>query len=293
MKKLFIIVLTLLTCSILFAKDNIERVSLTYEYRSDNPNESPEQAEYKALERAKQKALEDKFGVDVSSINSTFLSSKSNGENAVSTTNVFSIGSTAVKGVWIETIEEKILVKQFDKGFWYVKVYVEGKARHLTETPIEIKAALVNNIHDKDSRELFYDGDDIFLRFLSPVSGNLCVYLIDEEQNAFCLLPYDNNSAGCQKISANEDYLFFSRKTDNEATEYTLNTQRTQESNAVYIIFSPNTFIKATDQKGTENWRNEPLPRSLSYAAFLKWLAKNQTHDPKMVVKTELITIKR
>lgn len=281
----------LLTCSVLLANNGIERVSITYEYRSDNANESPEQAEHKALERAKQKALEDKFGLDVSSVNAAFLSSKSSGETATSTTNVFSIGSTSVKGVWIETVKEEVIDKRYENGFWYLRVYVEGKARQLAGIPVEIKSVLVNNEHDRYSREVFHDGDDIFLRFSAPVSGYLCVYLIDEDQNAFCLLPYENSGTGCQQVVADTDYLFFSTQTDGDATEYTLNTQRQQEFNVLYIVFSPNAFTKAADQKGTHNWRDEPLPRSLSYAAFLKWLSRNQTHDPGMVVKREPITI--
>ena len=292
MKRISFILCAVLACSIIFAKD-IERVSITYEYYSNNPNESPEQAERTAIEKAKQKALEDKYGVDVSSINSTFISSRSDGESAQASTNTFSIGGTSVRGEWLETTKEPIIEKRFEKGFWYVKVHIEGKVRNKTEASIEIKTVLVNNAHDRYSRDVYYDGDDIFLRFSAPVDGNLCVYLIDEEQNAYCLLPYANSSSGSQRIKANEEYLFFSKQTDRDADEYTLNTQRSSESNAVYIVFSPNCFTKASDKQGGQNFREEPLPRMLSYADFLKWLTKNQIKDSQMVVKTDVITIRK
>jgi len=280
----------ILTCSILSAND-IERVSITYDYYSDNPNETPEQAEYKAIERAKEKALEDKFGVDVSSISSSFILNQTNGETVHSATNFFSLGGSSVRGEWLETTKQKV-EKEYKNGFWCVKVHIEGKVRGKSKSQIEIHASLVNNSHDRTSRDMFYDGDDIFLHFSSPVSGYLCVYLIDEEKNAFCLLPYKNNTTGHQVIKANEEYLFFSQQTDSDADEYTLNTSREVEHNAVYIVFSPNSIIKANDSRGDKNWRNEQLPRTLPYANFLKWLSRNQTKDPDMVVKTELILIR-
>lgn len=292
MKRFLLILCAILTCSVLLAKD-IERVSITYEYHSNNPYESPEQAERTAIERAKQKALEDKFGVDVSSINSTFISSRSEGEKAQTSTNVFSIGGTSVKGEWLKTTKETTIEKRFESGFWYVKVHIEGLARSKSAAQVEIKSMLINNAHDYYPREIFHDGDDIFLRFSAPVDGSLCVYLIDEEKEAYCLLPYANNPVGHQNIKANQDYLFFSKDTDNDADEYTLSTQRTIENNAIYIVFSPNTFTKAVDQKGEKNFRDEMVPRNLPYADFLKWLSKNQIKDNQMVVKTELISIRK
>jgi len=51
------------------------------------------------------------------------------------------------------------------------------------------------------------------------VAGSLCVYLVDEDQNAFCLLPYANQQSGAQAIEANKDYVFFYEKFDKNADE--------------------------------------------------------------------------
>lgn len=292
MRRFYLLMCAILACSTLPARD-IEQVSITYEYYSNDPNESPEQAEQTAIEKAKQKALEEKFGMDVSSINSTFISHNSEREQTKASTNVFSIGGISARGEWLETLKEQIIEKRFENGFWYVKVHIEGKVRNKTEASIEIKAILVNNAHDRHPREIFYDGDDIFLRFSAPVDGSLCVYLIDEDKEAYCLLPYANNSVGHQSIRANEEYLFFSKQTDRNADEYTLNTLHSSESNAIYIVFSPNFFTKALDIPGGHNFRDEQLPRNLPYADFLKWLSKNQIKDNQMVVKTEVIIIRK
>lgn len=94
-------------------------------------------------------------------------------------------------------------------------------------------------------------------------------------------------------IEANKEYIFFSTKYDRQAQEYTLNCQRSSEQNVMYVIFSPNDFTKAADNQGGKNFRDEQLPRELTYEALLNWLARNQTKDPQMVVKTNVITIRK
>ena len=292
MKRTLLIICALLICLVSFAGD-IKHISITYEYISDNPNETPEQAEQIAIQMAQQKALEEHFGLDVVGITSTMQRNRQEGQQVSSTSDVFSLRETSVRGEWIETTSQKVLNKIFEKGFWHVKVYIAGRARnHSTEKP-EIQYTFINNAHDKQNRDQYYDGDDIFLRFTSPISGALCVYLIDAEQNAYCLLPYQSATTGYQYVDANQDYLFFSTAFDSNADEYTLNTMQSSEHNMLYVIFSPNTFTKAIDQQSGKNWRNEQLPRQLSYEDFLKWLARNQTRDENMVIRREIITIRK
>lgn len=292
MKRIPLIIYTLLICLVSFAGD-IKHISITYEYISDNPNETPEQAERTAIQMAQQKALEEHFGLDVVGITSTMQRNRQEGQKVSSSSDVFSMRETAVRGVWIETIKQKVLDKTFEKGFWHVRVYIEGRARnHSTEKP-EIQYAFINNAHDRQNRDQYYDGDDIFLRFTSPISGALCVYLVDAEQNAYCLLPYQSNTMGYQSVEGNKEYLFFSETADPSADEYTLNTMQSSEQNALYVIFSPNTFTKAVDQQAGKNWRDEQLPRFLSYENLMKWLARNQTRDENMVVRREVVTIRK
>ena len=292
MKHVFLIICALLICLVSLAGD-IKHISITYEYISDNPNETPEQAEQIAIQMAQQKALEEHFGLDVVGITSTMQRNRQEGQKVSSSSDVFSMRETAVRGEWIETIKQKVLDKTFEKGFWHVRVYIEGRARnHSTDKP-EIQYAFINNAHDKQNRDQYYDGDDIFLRFTSPVSGAVCVYLVDTEQNAYCLLPYQSNAVGYQPIEANKDYLFFSEMVDPNADEYSLNTMQSSEQNALYVIFSPNTFTKAVDKQAGTNWRDEQLPRFLSYEDLMKWLARNQTRDENMVVRREVVTIRK
>lgn len=272
---------------------DITRVAATYEYVSGNPNETPAQAETKAFEYARRKALEDKFGLDVSSVTNTLTTNRTGNGNEHSETNVFALGGTSVRGEWIETISEKVLEKNFINGFWIVKVHVEGRARNYSTEKADIRFAFVRNEQDMEPPVTFRDGSDIFLRFSSPVAGKLCVYLVDEDKNAYCLLPYPKQQSGAQPVEADKEYIFFSSAFDEKAQEYTLNCERSSEQNALYVIFSPNDFTKAADKQGGKNFRDEQLPRELTCESLLKWLARNQTKDPDMAVHQTVITIRK
>lgn len=292
MKRSTLLLCALLICLISSAGD-IKHISIKYEYISDNPNETPEQAEQTALQQAKQKALEEHFGLDVLGMSSSLSHNRVGGQSATSTQDFVSINETSVRGEWIETIKQTILEKTFQNGFWHVKVYLEGRVRNNSVEKAAIQYALINDIDDTAPRDQFRNGDDLFLRFSSPVAGSLCVYLVDAEGMAYCLLPYQSNQFGCHTIKANCDYLLFSAQYDRQADEYTLNTQLSSEHNTIFIVFSPNQFTKAKDNQSGKNWQDEQLPRQLTYEELLKWLARNQTHDEQMIVRREIISIRK
>ena len=258
MKRIILYVFLAVLTMPCFGGNELVTVSATYEYHSDNDRETPEQAERKAIERAKLKALEDQFGVDVTSITNTLMTDRSENGKAQAQRNVFALGGTSVRGEWIETIKEKVLDKTYTNGFWFVKVYVQGKARHSSAEKAQIHYSFVKYVQDVDAPVAFKDGNDIFLRFSSPVGGYLCVYLVDESQTAYCLLPYMNQQSGNYPIEANKEYLFFSEKYDPLAQEYVLNCDKQTEQNALYVVFSPKDFTKAADvQSGKNSHRDE------------------------------------
>ena len=290
MKQYLLIISMLVAAVSLFASKPVS-IRYTYEYVSNDRSEGLEQAERNAIERAKQKALEEKFGVDVSSIVVSMESEAAHNGQYTTSEEFFSLGGTIARGEWLTTDKEEVVSRQHNGDYWQIRVYVEGSAREKSGSPIDVRYAFVRHAKDKDHCVTYKDGDDLFLHFSSPVDGALCVYLVDAEKNVFCLLPYMSNGKGYQEITANKDYLFFSRGTDPSADELTLTTWQAKEYNVLYLIFSPNRFTKAKDNKGGKNWRDEDLPRQLRYSDFLQWLAKNQTSDEQMQVRTEIITI--
>ena len=117
------VVLLLLVCVTAFCvAGDIVRVATIYEYVSNNPNEGPEQAKINAFVAAKQKALEERFGLDVSKITNTLQINRNDGKEVKSSSNVFSVGEVAVRGEWIETISEQVLSQSYVNGFWFSKI---------------------------------------------------------------------------------------------------------------------------------------------------------------------------
>lgn len=286
MKKITLIFSFIFTIAIVSAQD-IHRLKLTYEYESDDPTITAQAAEMMAFEEAKLQALEEHYGVDME-----HLSAEVNSErNLNAESKYFSFTQMAPRGEWIETVEERVVNKEFRNNFWHITVYVEGKARAKSHADIDLKIRFANSLKETRPRKQFFDGDDLFLHFTAPMDGYLCVYLTDESGNVFCLLPYENGSTGSQPIQGSKDYMFFSTEHDQNATELILRREHPNEHNMLYVVFSPNDFAKALDSDSGKNKYDEQMPRMLSYIEFLKWMSKNQKRDNMMTVRKTLITI--
>ena len=271
-----------------FLAQQIKKVVGTYTYYA--PDEvSLERAKRTALERAQLEAIAETFGTDISQHNSTRVSNK----NGHSDIDFLSISSSDVKGEWIETIGEPEYSINYDRGMLVVKCTVKGSVREIVSVAIDIKAKILRNgTEDRFESSEFLSGDDMYLSFQSPVDGFLAVYLIDDNGDAFCLLPYRKQSNGIQKISANTPYVFFSAKdamsnVRNLVDEYTLTSERCIENNQIYVIFSPNPFVKAND-----NDMGELLPREIDGGSFQRWMTKVRRKDKYVNFSSKLITIK-
>ena len=252
-------------------------------------NVSPEEAERIAIERAKIAAIADAFGTIVSQNNSTLVTNK-DGKSQI---DFFSLGESEVKGEWIETIGTPECTLSIEKGMFIMKAVVKGRIREIVGAPVDFKAKILcNGTEDKFERYDFKAGDDLYLSFQSPVDGYLAVYLLDNARHAYCLLPYRNNTEGRVSIRHNTPYIFFSSGHVSAAEalgvdEYTLTCNRSgEESNQIFIIFSPNLFTKALD-----NSTSSLLPRELDYEDFQKWLVDCRKRDKEMRVEIKYITI--
>lgn len=168
-----------------------------------------EKAKQIALERLKIQLIADEFGTTISQSNSTLVKN-SNGESEV---DFLSIGGSEVKGEWIETIGKPRFDISYEKNMLVVRVAAEGRIREIVSSTINVKSLVLRNgIEDRFESNSFKSGDDLFVSFQSPTSGYLVVYLIDADQRAFCLLPYQNMESGCFPVEANKRYVLFSIK---------------------------------------------------------------------------------
>ncbi len=283
----------LLLLSVLFTlpvfSQKMKTVEGEYTYHAPE-NVTLEEAKRIALDRAKIQALADAFGTIVSQTNATHVQNR----NGSSDIDFLSIGGSEVKGEWIETVGEPQYNISYEQGMLVVKVSVKGKAREIVSAQIDIKAKVLRNgTEDKFESDEFRDGDDLYLSFVSPVSGYLAVYLVDAEQKAYCLLPYRSQTDGIYKVEANRRYLFFNIKEAppqerQYVDEYVMTTPQATEQNTLYLIFSPKLFTKATDCH-----IDEVLPRELDFEDFQKWMTKHRKHDDKMSTTILPITITR
>lgn len=253
-------------------------------------NVNLDKAKYIALERLKIQLIEEEFGATVSQSNSTLV--KNN--NGKSDVDFVSIGGSEVNGEWIETIGTPRYNIYYEKDMLVVSVKAKGRIREIISTAVDVKSLVLRNgIEDRFESDTFKSGDDLYISFQSPTNGYLVVYLVDTEQRAFCLLPYQNMKEGFFNVEANKRYILFSTQTAASelkpyVDEYTMTCTHDQEINQLYVIFSTSPFVKAIDDK-----LEKELPRELSNEDFQKWLAKYRTRDTNMVVKKTTITIRK
>ena len=253
-------------------------------------NVSIEQARQTALSRAQIQALGDEFSTVVAQHNATLM----NNTNGSTHTDFTSLSSSDVKGEWLETIGEPKYEISYEQGMLVVKCSVTGKARAIVAKQNNYVAKILcNGIEDRNEGENFKSGDDLYLAYQSATKGYLAVYLIDDNKNAYCLLPYQSSKDGKVEVDANTRYVFFNQKTaqplfnSSDVDEYTMTCDKASETNYIYIISSPNPFIKAIDNAV------EGLPRELKYDDFQKWLSKNRTADEDMQVEIKTIVVKK
>lgn len=266
----------------------VKSVSAEYTYVTP-PEKSVAEAKRIALERARLQALADEFGTTVSQTNATHIKNSSSG----SSLDFLSIGSSEVKGEWLEDTKEPQYEINFTDDNLIVKVTVSGKAREIVSASVDIEVSLLRNGKEKKYESLdFKNGDDFYLLFKAPIAGYVAVYLADDTKTAYCLLPYSGDADGTQEVEAGKEYLFFDAdKAENEQErtlidEMTMTCSKSVEHNEIFVVFSSQPFIKAVDEQ-----KDERLPRSLALDDFQRWLAKNRTKDQKMVVVNKLIKV--
>ena len=285
----FLLIALSLCAALSVCAQSTKKVETSYIYRAAE-SVSIEQAKRIALERAQLEVIANTFGTNISQHNSTRVTNR-NGESNIDFLN---ISSSDIQGEWIETIGEPQFDISFEQGMLIVKCHVRGAIREITTTTVDISAKLLRNgQEDRFESTEFKSGDDLFLSFSSPIDGYLAVYLLDDDNNAFCLLPYRNQSDGIYKVKANKKYVFFSESAvpleeRSIIDEYIMTCERSYETNHIYIVFSPNPFVKANDKDN-----GDILPRELDARSFQKWLAKIRKKDTNLTLQFKQISISK
>lgn len=265
---------------------NTEKVNGSYTLEvSDNDNMTLREAKDRCIELAKAQALREKFGSLVASdiIESNVETNDGNAKSQFWENTV-----DVAQGEWLEDTKSPLITASYADGKLIFKAEVWGEARKIERTKTDIKWSVMHKVNGKlKETETFDSGENLYVGFKSPSSGYVAIYLVEDYETTWCLLPYRKDETGRFEVAAGRSYTFFDKSTDENARVVPLTTKRSVEANTLYVIYSPKPFTKCTDEKGGSR-----LPNKVSTVDFKKWLLKNQRADRDMMVEKKLAVIR-
>ncbi|MDE6196769.1 MAG: DUF4384 domain-containing protein [Muribaculaceae bacterium] len=242
-----------------------------------------DKAEQIALERAMIEAIANEFGTILSQNSRMDLRSSKQGESV----DFYSSASSMVKGEWVETIGEPKFGIQLDDGEIVVTCEVKGRARQVARARAELDVRVLRNgTGDDAENNAFLSGDKCMLAFTSPVDGYLTVYLEGQDGTVFRMLPFYAQRNATARIEGNKRYVFFASDQGDEE-QYQLTSDNGTEINTIYVVFSPNEYVKPVDHSGAEDLSL----KELSAEAFRKWINKARALDEQLQIVARPITI--
>ncbi len=284
MQKVCVIIWLLMLPFALFAQ-KVSEVSGTYTYYGD-PNQSIKEVRAAAIEHARVQAIAKEFGTLLTQNTIQQESIKDGREQS----DFMQLNAAEVKGEWLEDLKEPEIVREeLVDGMLVIEARVKGRARAISNEAVDFEVLTLRNGTEKRFADTnFKEGDDLFLYFKSPVDGYVAVYLVDEQQQAFCLLPYGGDGDGQQPVEHGREYVFFSSKhlydvPQNLIDEMSMTCADERfEHNQLYVLYSPNSFTKAVDRQGRQLTADLQLPRELAFKDFSKWMSRLCARDKKM-----------
>ncbi|MEI7527078.1 MAG: hypothetical protein WCJ95_22200 [Mariniphaga sp.] len=256
------------TCNLLAQQTKSERGTAQIKVEV---NMTEEQSKRKVEELARINAIENAFGTYVEQqANITVNSGKSDFRI---------IGQTKVKGEWINTLDGPEFKKDYKEGALWITCTIRGKIREATpKASLEYQTLSCPKMNCRSTT--FTSGERLYLYFKSPLDGYLSIYL-DDGNVVNRLLPYSSaDNSNSVRISADKEYFFFTKGENNSdignAENVELITQKKQEYNTLYLIFSQVDYFKPVlnPKKSIEN--GYFIPKTISKNKFEDWLSNNR-----------------
>jgi hypothetical protein len=276
-ERFLMVVIVLLGSTILGFSQKIKSETGMAQVKLEN-NMTKEQTYHIVEELAKINAIENAFN--------TYVSQESNVIVNSGKSDFRIIGTTKVKGEWIETLDKKLTedtrdeVGQFgnEKSIW-ITCIIKGRIKEATpKANIEFATLSCPRLNCRSTT--FSSGEQLYLYFKSPMDGYLSVYL-DDGNTVNRLLPYINSlNSSSINVKADKEYFFFVKGENNLEQEKTdeieLYALKKQEYNTLYIIFSETNYFKPilSQEKVLDN--GFLMPKSLPKYKFEEWLSENR-----------------
>lgn len=259
--------------------------------------ETQAQARMTAIQRARQKALEDEFGLVVAQTNITNVS---NGD-----LHFRSLGISDVAGEWLGDTKEPVISLATQGDRLIIKAEVWGKARKIVSEKIDLDVHILRNTPSKShATRNFLDNDKFFISFKSPIDGFLSVYMMDDSMNFQRILPYMDSKLKSYQVEGNKEYIshcndeipgFTNFEYTSDMAHVVLAPGKSLEECMFYVLFSPNKFLDPDDDESKRSYKYREglmLPPSVNQEHMQEWLLKNRRHDKMMQVVKIPIMIK-
>lgn len=252
------------------------------------PNVSPVEAKAEAIKRARIEALEKQFGRLISS--NSFLSIEKVGVKSRTLFNT--LGESEVKGEWLRDLKEpKVLSMEYMEDMsTCITVQVKGEAMEIKSAPVKYDVKILRNgTEARFESDDFRENDRFYMSFRSPVSGYLAIYMIDDEGNAFRLIPYAFSNESSMPVDQDRNYILFSEKHGGEGIKTIC--EQPIEFNHIYTIFSSTPFTRSLDKGVSKNDDGILLPPTLSLKDFQKWFVDIRKHNKTLSVDRRTIRV--
>jgi len=251
--------------------------------------ESRQEVQSRAKDLATVDALERAFGRIVVQGNATYINNVQSGTN-VETNSVFNmIANTSVKGEVLkeiscnfEELKGSRIIEDRKVEITDIRCDIVVQAREITTPPVTFVSNTYNCLNDGCRTEFFKNKDGLYLKFNTPVSGYLSIFL-DDGSVTSRLLPYRNVPIEYESsvpVISDTDYFFFSPDRNELpigrecVDEYYLEIQALQELNRIFVVFCTEPVRKPRLSKTEE----EILPYNLESEDFQRWLHKYRAY---------------
>ncbi len=286
----------------LFAQEKPEVLKAEGEWQVQwyQEKESKQEAKNRAEERAKVVALEKAFGTVIVQGNTTYIKNVSTGKQTETQTTFNMIGNTIVGGEIIQVLNKEFkenTQKYRRRGEKVEDIFITCEitvlARKTNDKKIHFQANLLSGDMINNKTTDFYDGNDIYFHFRSPVSGYVSLYVdITGQGITQRLLPYQNTPVefeGGMPVEADKDYIFFS-KAKNESyypdkgvvvDEIFAGPEKDREVWRFFTIFSKEPINKPSLKEGKtgltkkDRENNITVPKELKSEDFQRWMIRN------------------
>ncbi len=251
-----------------------------------------------AIEQAKINAIESVFGTFVEQQTDMTI------DDGITSFNI--IGSTKVKGEWIETTGEPDISTHIRKektqygmqDVTWVSCKIKGKVRAIIPRAM-LDYEIMNAPNIQARTRNFINGEQLYINFKSPVDGYISIFLEDKE-GVYRLLPYMQMNPEYKNgalVLGDVGYTFFSPSfnyfTKSIVDEMMMTLTKDKiEYNYIYIVFSEDEYIKPSLKESFQS-QERIIPSSLSKWDFEQWLSNNRVSSTSFQVIKQKISIKK